>query len=68
VLANIQAHVLRELKDLLIARCAPGATLILSGLLTPQAAPLAAEFGLEIVRIRPSRDDAQWSSVTLKKP
>ena len=68
VLANIQAHVLRELKDVLIARCAPGATLILSGLLTPQAAPLAAEFGLEIVRIRPSRDDAQWSSVVLKRP
>jgi ribosomal protein L11 methyltransferase len=66
VLANIQAHVLRELKDLLKARCA--GTLILSGLLTPQAAPLAEEFGMTIVRIRPSTDDAQWSSVVLARP
>jgi ribosomal protein L11 methyltransferase len=64
VLANIQAHVLRELRELLKARCA--GTLILSGLLTPQAAPLADEFGMKIVRIRPSTDDPQWSSVTLE--
>lgn len=65
VLANIQAHVLRELKDLLIARTA--STLILSGLLTPQAAPLAEEYGLRIVRIRPSADDPQWSVVVLAR-
>jgi len=65
VLANIQAHVLRELKDALIART--GGTLILSGLLTPQAAPLAEEFGLKIVRVRPSADDPQWSSVVLER-
>jgi ribosomal protein L11 methyltransferase len=65
VLANIQAHVLRELKDVLVAHSA--GTLILSGLLTPQAAPLAAEFGMKIVRIRASADDAQWSSVTLER-
>ena len=68
VLANIQAHVLRELKAALIARTAPGGTLILSGLLTPQAQPLADEFvaaGLRLVRVRASTDDPQWSSVTL---
>jgi ribosomal protein L11 methyltransferase len=65
VLANIQAHVLRALRDGLIARCAPGATLILSGLLTPQAEAVAAEFGLTVVAIRPSADDPQWSSVVL---
>jgi ribosomal protein L11 methyltransferase len=66
VLANIQAHVLRELKVALIART--GSTLILSGLLTPQAAPLADEFvvaGLKLVTIRTSGDDPQWSSVVL---
>jgi len=70
VLANIQAHVLRELKAALIAKTAPGGTLILSGLLTPQAAPLADEFvaeGMRIVSIRPSSDDAQWSSVVLAR-
>ena len=68
VLANIQAHVLRALMDALIERT--GKVLILSGLLTPQAAPLADEFaakGLTIVAIRPSGDDPQWSSVTLTK-
>lgn len=68
VLANIQAHVLRELKTALIAKTAPGGTLVLSGLLTPQAAPLADEFvaaGMTLVTIRASTDDPQWSSVVL---
>ena len=70
VLANIQAHVLRLLMTALVARTAPGGTLILSGLLTPQAQPLADEFaaaGMRIVRVRPSTDDPQWSSVTLRR-
>lgn len=67
VLANIQAHVLRALKDGLVARCAPGGTLILSGLLTPQAEPVAADFGLTVVAIRSSSDDPQWSSAVLQK-
>ena len=70
VLANIQAHVLRELKAALVDRLEkPAGTLILSGLLTPQAAPLADEFvaaGLTLVSIRASKDDPQWSSVTLR--
>ena len=68
VLANIQAHVLRALKDALVART--GGTLILSGLLTPQAAPLADEFvaaGLRLVAIRASKDDPQWSSAVLSR-
>jgi ribosomal protein L11 methyltransferase len=66
VLANIQAHVLRELKAALIARTS--GTLILSGLLTPQAAPLADEYvaaGMRLVRIRASTDDPQWSTAVL---
>lgn len=70
VLANIQAHVLRELAAALIARTAPGGTLILSGLLTPQAAPLAEELvaaGMREPRIRASAVDREWSSVTLTR-
>ena len=64
VLANIQAHVLRELREWLIAHCS--GTLVLSGLLTPQAEPLAAEFvGMRVVTIRPSSDDPQWSVAVL---
>jgi ribosomal protein L11 methyltransferase len=71
VLANIQAHVLRELLPALIARTARGGALVLSGLLTPQAAPLAEEFaaaGMQIASVRVSTDDAQWSSVLLHRP
>ena len=68
ILANIQAHVLRALREGLTARLGAGGTIILSGLLTPQAQPIADEFvagGLRLVRVRASTDDPQWSSVTL---
>ena len=68
VLANIQAHVLRELKQALIAATAPGGTLVLSGLLTPQTRPLADEFvaaGMRLATVRTSTDDDQWSSAIL---
>jgi len=68
VLANIQAHVLRELRAALIAHLAPGGTLILSGLLTPQAQPLADEFvaaGLQCAHVRASTGDPQWSCAVL---
>jgi ribosomal protein L11 methyltransferase len=68
VLANIQAHVLRALRDELIARCGRGATVILSGLLTPQAQAVADEYaamGLTIRTVRPDAADPQWSVVVL---
>jgi ribosomal protein L11 methyltransferase len=68
VLANIQAHVLRALRDELIARCGRGATVILSGLLTPQAQAVADEYaamGLTIRAVRPDAADPQWSVVVL---
>ena len=71
VLANIQAHVLRQLMADLIARTAPGGTLILSGLLTPQAQPLAAEYaqaGMHLRSVRASSHDPEWSVVVLARP
>jgi ribosomal protein L11 methyltransferase len=68
VLANIQAEVLRELREALIAHTAPGGTLILSGLLTPQAQPLGDEFaaaGMRLIHVRASTDDPQWSCAVL---
>lgn len=67
VLANIQAHVIREMKQTLIKRCS--GTLVLSGLLTPQAQPLADEFvaaGMKLVKVRASAADPEWSSVVLE--
>lgn len=68
VLANIQADVLRQLSADLIAQLAPGGTLILSGLLTPQAQPLADEFaaaGLRCTQVRASTRDPAWSCAVL---
>ena len=68
VLANIQAHVLRELRAAIVARCAPGATLILSGLLAPQAQAVADEYaaaGLTLRAVRPDTTDPQWAVVVL---
>ncbi|HEY0994006.1 MAG TPA: 50S ribosomal protein L11 methyltransferase [Kofleriaceae bacterium] len=68
VLANIQAEVLRELRAALVAHTAPGGTLVLSGLLTPQAQPLADAFvaaGMRCVHVRASADDPQWSCAVL---
>jgi ribosomal protein L11 methyltransferase len=68
VLANIQAHVLRALRAELIAATAPGGALILSGLLTPQAQPLADEFvaaGMRCRCVRASAADPAWSCAVL---
>ncbi|HVK72138.1 MAG TPA: 50S ribosomal protein L11 methyltransferase [Kofleriaceae bacterium] len=70
VIANIQAHVLRELADAITARVAAGGTLVLSGLLSPQAPAVADEYvarGLSLVAVRPSGDDAAWSSAVLRR-
>ncbi|WP_428268781.1 50S ribosomal protein L11 methyltransferase [Haliangium sp.] len=72
VVANIQAAILRAMADALRARVAPGGHLILSGLLTHQAQDLghdlAAGGALELVRVRPSDDDGDWSSALLRRP
>jgi ribosomal protein L11 methyltransferase len=71
VLANIQAHVLRALQAALIARAAPGAVRVMSGILTTQVEAVVEEFvaaGLERIAIRPSTDDPAWSSAVLRRP
>jgi ribosomal protein L11 methyltransferase len=70
VLANIQAHVLLALQDAILARVAPGGTLVLSGLLSTQAPGVAEAYvaaGLAQVALRPSADDAHWTSVVLQR-
>lgn len=70
VLANIQAHVLRELLPGLAPRVAPGGTLVMSGLLSPQAEAVAeayAAVGFTVVAIRPSAADPAWSSAVLRR-
>ena len=49
---------------------APGGTLVMSGLLSPQAEPVADEYvvdGFECVAVRPSDADPAWSSAVLRR-
>ena len=71
VLANIQAHVLRELLPGIAQRVAPGGTLVMSGLLSPQAEAVAEDYaavGFTVEAIRPSAADPAWSSAVLRRP
>jgi ribosomal protein L11 methylase PrmA len=48
---------------------APGGWLVLSGLLTEQAAPVAELYrgaGLAVEEIRPGEEDPAWSAVLLR--
>ncbi len=71
VLANIQAHILRGLRDSLLDRVEPGGTLLLSGILSAQIQPLVdfyCEAGTAaLVQIRQSNLNADWSSAHLRR-
>ncbi len=66
ILANIQAHILRDLKELLLPRLAPGGRLLVSGILSSQIQSLVdfycQEADLELVGIRKSTLSSDWSS------
>lgn len=69
VLANIQAHVLYELRDALLARTADRGHLILSGLLAAQAEGVVASFastgGAACMALCPDAADPQWAGALL---
>jgi ribosomal protein L11 methyltransferase len=67
VLANILANPLRQLATPLARHLAPSALVILSGLLTPQAASVIAAYRVRgLVPVRHLRIDG-WSSLLLRK-
>jgi ribosomal protein L11 methyltransferase len=71
VVANIQADILLALRDQLIGCLAPGATLILSGILHDQADTVGkkyAQAGLTLVGTRQTDTDKDWTSVRLARP
>jgi len=75
VMANIEADVLRLLRETIVQRVAPGGILILSGLLEEEVEDVARGYaalsGFEIVRIRRaeslSKDDLEWCAATLRR-
>jgi ribosomal protein L11 methyltransferase len=71
ILANIQAHILRSLKDLLLPRLAPKGHLLVSGILTSQIQSLTDDYcqdeDIELVAIRRSTLNADWSSAHFRR-
>lgn len=72
VLANIQADVLRLLREDLVARVNRGGTLVLSGLLSHQAEPVATEYAagsdLIVAELHPDPEGSGWARATLTAP
>ena len=71
VLANLQSHILRSLRDDLCPKVAPGGLLLVSGILTTQIQSLVENFqeveGIVCKSIRRSELDPQWSSAVLAR-
>jgi ribosomal protein L11 methyltransferase len=68
VLANIQADVLLPLARPLVAALAPGATLILSGLLTADAPAVLDSYVAAGLALDARRDEDEWTAFRLSAP
>lgn len=68
VLANIQADVLLPLAPELVATLAPGATVVLSGLLTDATPPVLAAYLAAGLRLESRRDEDEWTALRLTAP
>jgi len=63
ILANIQADVLTVLAPAMAGHASPGASLILSGLLTEHAPEVAAAYQAQGFRLVESRDEDEWTAL-----
>jgi ribosomal protein L11 methyltransferase len=68
VLANIQADVLLPLAPDVVAALAPHAGLVLSGLLTVDAAPVLAAYVAAGLALEARRDEDEWTAFALRAP
>jgi ribosomal protein L11 methyltransferase len=68
VLANIQADVLLPLAREVTARLAPGATVVLSGLLTVHADPVLEAYVAAGLTLEARRDEDEWTALRLSWP
>lgn len=67
VLANILAEILIDLKGEIVSRCAPGALLILSGILEEKAGWVEEEFRSEGALPVGRKTDGQWAALLLRR-
>ncbi len=67
VMANIQRDVLETLVAGLLEALAPGGHLVLSGLLTADAAPVLASYQQAGLRLIERTDEGEWASLLLQR-
>jgi ribosomal protein L11 methyltransferase len=67
VLANIEAGVLTRLAGEFPARLAPGATVILSGILADQVEGVLAAFAAAGLALEARRDEDEWAALRLRQ-
>jgi ribosomal protein L11 methyltransferase len=67
VMANIQADVLIPLAGPLAARLAPGATLLLSGLLAADTGDVGEAYRAAGLELEGRREEGEWAALRLKK-
>ena len=68
VVANILANTLVELAPLLAGKVAPGGTVLLSGILAPQAGEVRAAYAALGLDPGPDRADGEWVLLSLERP
>jgi ribosomal protein L11 methyltransferase len=68
ILANIQADVLLEIASDMCPRLAAGGALILSGLLTPDAAAVRARYQERGLTLVATREEDEWTALLLEAP
>ncbi len=67
VAANVLAEILADLKDEVVARCAPGGAIILSGILSEKSSWVAQEYAEAGWRLAGQRDEGQWTALLLRR-
>ena len=67
ILANLLAEILIDLKKEIVARCAPGGGLILSGILTEKSGWVEEEFLAEGARRVKRKTENQWAALLLRR-
>jgi len=67
VLANLIAEILVDLAPDLVARCAPGGHLVLSGILAEKCAWIVGEFSQHGAAVAEQATDGQWAALLLRR-
>lgn len=67
VVANIIAEILVDLKEEIVARCAAGGTLILSGILEEKSGWVEEEFRSGGARLVERKIDGQWAALLMRR-